>query len=82
MEIFGIIAGTLTTGAFFPQVYRTVKTRSAKDLSWLWLAMMSVGVLSWTAYGITLNSLPMMIANVITFVCLLIIIWVKWKTEK
>jgi len=32
-EIIGMMAGALTTCAFLPQVFKTIKTRSTGDLS-------------------------------------------------
>jgi MtN3 and saliva related transmembrane protein len=33
IEILGLVAATLTTGAFVPQVYKTWKNKSVKDIS-------------------------------------------------
>lgn len=82
MEFFGIAAGILTTGAFLPQVYRTLKTQSTDDLSWMWLIMMTFGILFWTVYGISIKSVSMSIANVVTFFCLVTLDIVKWKCRK
>lgn len=78
IELMGTLAALLTTGSFFPQVYRTVRSKSAKDLSSTWIIMMTVGVLLWVIYGIRINSTPVTVANIITFICLLIIGWVKF----
>jgi MtN3 and saliva related transmembrane protein len=64
----GLVAGTLTTGAFVPQVVRTWRTKSTKDLSLPMLASFSTGVLCWLLYGIWIDSLPIVITNGITFV--------------
>jgi MtN3 and saliva related transmembrane protein len=64
----GLIAGTLTTGAFVPQVFRTWKTKSTKDLSLPMLASFSTGVLCWLIYGIWIDSLPIIVTNGVTFV--------------
>ena len=77
IELIGSIAAVLTTAAFFPQVIKTVKTRSTDDLSWSWLIMFSAGVLLWLAYGVGIGSLPVIAANAVTFICVLILIWVK-----
>ena len=63
----GLVAGTLTTAAFVPQVVRTWKTKSAKDLSLPMLVSFTTGVLCWLIYGIWIDSLPIIFTNGVTF---------------
>lgn len=77
IELIGSVAAVLTTAAFFPQVIKTVKTKSTEDLSWSWLIMFCAGVLSWLAYGVGIGSLPVIAANAVTFICVLVLISVK-----
>ena len=80
MEWVGIAAGILTTCAFLPQVAKTVHSRSAGDLSWLWLVMMSTGVFLWMLYGYFRDSPSVFYANVFTLICLLALVYVKgWR---
>ena len=79
VEIIGMIAGILTTCAFFPQVLKTVKSRSTDDLSWTWLVMMLGGVLLWLVYGIYINSISLVISNAITFVSVGALFGVKYN---
>lgn len=64
----GLLAGTLTTIAFLPQVLQTWKTKSAKDLSLPMLLSFTTGVLCWLIYGIWIDSLPVTLANGVTLV--------------
>jgi MtN3 and saliva related transmembrane protein len=34
-QILGLIAAILTASAYLPQTYELVKTKSAKDFSWM-----------------------------------------------
>ena len=77
-EIIGMMAGTLTTCAFLPQVFKTIKTRSTGDLSWTWLVMMSCGVFLWLVYGIFMNSISLIVSNAITFVSVGVLLGVKY----
>jgi MtN3 and saliva related transmembrane protein len=43
----GLLAGTLTTIAFLPQVIRTWKSKSTKDLSLAMLGTVTTGVFCW-----------------------------------
>jgi MtN3 and saliva related transmembrane protein len=76
-EWIGIAAGALTTCAFFPQVVKTVRSRSTGDLSWAWLLMMTTGVFLWLIYGYYVGSPSVFFANVITFFSLFALLLVK-----
>ncbi len=77
VEWVGSIAGVLTTGAFFPQVVKTVRSRSTDDLSWSWALMTLAGVALWLAYGVCIGSMPLVASNTVTFSCVAVIVWVK-----
>jgi uncharacterized protein with PQ loop repeat len=51
IKILGLVAGALTTAAFLPQVLKTWKSRSAKDLSLGMFSLFCLGVAMWLAYG-------------------------------
>ena len=68
VEIFGYFAAVLTTAAFLPQLIKTLQTKSAEDVSLITLVMFIIGVLSWIIYGYKISSIPILIANSITFV--------------
>jgi MtN3 and saliva related transmembrane protein len=63
----GLLAGTLTTVAFLPQVIHTWRTKSTKDLSLPMLISFTAGVLCWLLYGIWIGSMPILITNAVTF---------------
>ncbi len=54
----GYIAATLTTLSFVPQVWKTYKSRSARDLSLSMLLAFSVGVFLWLVYGLAIGATP------------------------
>ena len=68
IEFFGYFAAILTTAAFLPQLIKTLKTKKANDVSLLTLIMFICGVCSWIIYGYKISSLPILIANIITFI--------------
>ena len=74
---FGFIAATLTTIAFLPQVIKTWRTKKAEDVSIVMLVMFISGLLFWIIYAIQTNSLPVLIANVITFMLNITILILK-----
>ena len=65
-EIVGMTAGALTTISFLPQVIKTYRSRSSKDLSLGMLSLFTFGVLLWMVYGISLMKPAIIIANVLT----------------
>ena len=67
IEFFGYFAAILTTAAFLPQLIKTLKTKKAEDVSLVTLIMFICGVGSWIVYGFAISSLPVVIANIITF---------------
>ena len=73
----GLIAGGLTTAAFFPQVLKIWKTRSAADIPLGMFVLFSTGVLFWILYGVSIGSVPVVLANGITLVLALAIIAFK-----
>ncbi len=76
-DSFGAIAAILTTVAFFPQLVRTWQTKSADDVSYLMLVLFITGVLLWAIYGLKIHALPVVIANIITFLLNLSILILK-----
>ena len=77
-EILGLIASTITTASFVPQVYKTWKSKSAESLSLTMYIAFFIGIVLWLIYGIHLNSLPMILANSITAVLALLLIIFKY----
>ena len=75
--IIGYLAGTLTTISFVPQVLRAWKLKETRDLSLAMLILFAAGILLWTLYGIWTASLPIIAANVMTFLLLLILLGLK-----
>jgi len=77
--IVGYIAGALTTLSFVPQVIKAWKMRETRDLSLAMLVLFALGVLLWTLYGFSLNSLPIIAANMVTFVLILVLLLLKFR---
>lgn len=79
MKIIGVIAATLTTIAFFPQVFQIIKTKDTKGISLTMYILFVTGVTLWTIYGFYINDLPLLIANAIVLVASSIILFYKIK---
>jgi MtN3 and saliva related transmembrane protein len=77
IELIGLIAAVLTTAAFLPQVYKTWKTKDVSALSLPMLILFFTGIVLWLVYGIYIKSLSMIIANSITIVSSLLLLYFK-----
>ena len=66
VTLLGLLAGSLTTIAFIPQVIRAWRTQSTKDVSLSMFAILCAGVFMWIVYGLAIGDMPVIIANVIT----------------
>ena len=66
IQILGLVAGSLTTAAFLPQVIKTWKSRSAKDLSLGMFSLFCLGVAMWLVYGFAVKDIPVIAANLLT----------------
>jgi MtN3 and saliva related transmembrane protein len=75
--IVGYIAGALTTISFVPQLIKAWKMRETRDISLAMLVLFGIGILLWTIYGFWVDSLPIIVANVTTFVLILVLILLK-----
>ena len=82
VEFFGYFAAILTTLAFLPQLIKTLKTKKAEDVSLITLIMFLTGVLSWIIYGYRIESTPILLANLITFLLNLLILIFKITFSK
>ena len=68
IDLFGFSAALLTTVAFLPQLYKTWATKSADDVSLVMLILFITGLICWIIYGLKINSIPILVANVVTFI--------------
>ncbi|XXX79103.1 SemiSWEET transporter [Sorangium sp. So ce134] len=64
----GLLAATLTTISFLPQVLRTLRTRDTRSISVGMYAAFVTGVGLWLVYGLLTGDMPIIVANAITFV--------------
>lgn len=68
INLIGMTAGTLTTLAFLPQVYKTWKSRQTRDISLVMFLAFTLGVALWMLYGILLGAWPVILSNLATLI--------------
>jgi MtN3 and saliva related transmembrane protein len=78
-EIVGYSAGAVTTLTFLPQVIKTWKERSAKDVS-LWMFIIAaVNEVMWIGYGVLKDDWVIILTNAIVLVMSLTMIYLKLR---
>ena len=79
----GLIAGVLTTIAYLPQLIKTWQTKSAHDLSWSMLIVLCAGIILWLVYGFYIQNIPIIAANIVTFVftSMILVLKIKYKHD-
>jgi MtN3 and saliva related transmembrane protein len=76
-KLLGLVAGLLTTLSFVPQVVKTWRSRSARDLSLVMFLLYCLGVFLWMIYGFMIDELPVILWNIITLILASIILVFK-----
>jgi len=66
VTLLGLLAATLTTLSFLPQVLKIWRLKTAVGLSLGMFSMFCTGVVCWLAYGLLIGDLPIIVANGIT----------------
>ena len=82
IELIGLLAATLTTIAFIPQVFKVIKTKSSDGLSLTTYLIFIIGVGLWLIYGLIKSSISMIIGNGITFILAFLIIYYILRNKK
>ena len=77
ITILGLLAGALTSAAFFPQFIQAWRTKSVKDVSLAMYIIFCLGISLWLIYGFLVNSLPVILANVVTLSMAAAILYLK-----
>ena len=80
--LIGVSAACLTMFGFLPQIIKVIKTRSVKDVSFVMIVQFSLGVSLWAAYGLYLKDNIIIIANTITLLSLIILLFLYFCYRK
>ena len=79
VSLLGFLAGALTTIAFVPQLVRSWRSRSVKDVSRGMLTIFCTGVFLWLIYGLLIHSWPVIVTNLVTLILAGAILILKLK---
>ncbi|MBP6750334.1 MAG: SemiSWEET family sugar transporter [Xanthomonadaceae bacterium] len=79
LEWTGYVAAAMTTLAFVPQAVKTIRTKDTRSISLGMYVVFTGGIAMWLVYGIALNSMPMILSNIVTFLLSASILAMKIK---
>lgn len=77
VDVLGYSAGAVTTLIFLPQVIKTWKEKSAKDISLLMFVIAAVNDVMWIVYGILKPDMVIMLTNAVVLAMALTMIYFK-----
>jgi MtN3 and saliva related transmembrane protein len=80
-EVVGIIAGALSCTTFLPQVIKTWKSKSTKDVSLVMFLIASAGTILWLVYGILIHSISIIGTNIIVLVFTLTMLFLIFRNR-
>ena len=79
IQVLGLVAGTITSITFLPQVIKIWQTKSAKDLSLAMLALLMLGVSMWLVYGILVMDAAIIYTNSMVLAMSLVMLFFKLR---
>ncbi|MDR1928682.1 MAG: hypothetical protein LBQ07_01180 [Endomicrobium sp.] len=81
LELLGFIAGFFGVIALIPQIYKTWKLKSAKDISIQMFIIHAISNSFWIAYGLVFSKQAIYIANtiILTFAIIQIVLKIKYN---
>jgi MtN3 and saliva related transmembrane protein len=78
-NIIGFAAGFLIAISMIPQVLKSHRTKSVKDISFLMLFIIMIGTALWVIYGVMITSLPIIAMDGFGLLVNLLLILMKIK---
>ena len=81
-EILGLIGGSLSCITFVPQIFKTWKSKSVKDISVNMFLIVLCSTIIWIAYAIMKDSISILLTNIVVFITAVIMLFMKWKYSK
>lgn len=82
VDILGYAAGFITTLTFLPQVIKTLKDRSVKDISLMMFVIAAINEVMWIAYGVLKNDMVIIMTNAVILCLSLTMIFLKFRFAK
>lgn len=77
VDLLGAVAGAITTLTFLPQVIKTIKDKSARDISLMMFIIAAVNEAMWIVYGALKNDWVILLTNAVILCLSLTMIYLK-----
>ena len=81
-DIIGYVAGFFIVVSIIPQIIKSYKTKSVKDISLLMPVSIIIGTVLWLIYGFMANSMPIILLNSIYLFVVSYQLYLKVKYDK
>ena len=78
-DILGYAAGAVTAFTFLPQVVKTWKEKSAKDISLYMFLIAFINEIMWLVYGFMIDNMVVILTNAVMLVMSGTMIGLKFK---
>jgi len=79
ITLLGLAAAICTTASFLPQAIMTIRTKNTSGISLYMYTLFTTGTLLWFLFGLFSNNAPVILANAVTLVFAIIILFYKIK---
>jgi len=81
IEVVGLAGVIIISCSGIPQLYKTIKTRSVKDLSSTFFLMLLVGIILLSIYSLSIGDIVYCVGNSISFIVTLLILIniLRWR---
>jgi MtN3 and saliva related transmembrane protein len=79
VETLGFVAAALTSLCWLPQAWRTIRTRDTRAISLWTQSLFAAGTALWLSYGLQIGSWPVIAANAVTLMLVLVIVTMKLR---
>ncbi len=77
VTFIGLLAGSLTSFGFVPQIIRGFRTKKMEDVSYYMPIILSIGMFLWLIYGILRKDVAIIAANIFGCGCNIVIVIMK-----
>lgn len=77
IELIGLTAAIITSIGFLPQLIKGYRTKKLEDISYFMPMVLAIGMTLWLIYGILINSIAVIVANIFSITCSVCLIILK-----
>ncbi|MCF3110007.1 SemiSWEET transporter [Niabella sp. CC-SYL272] len=78
VDLLGYVAGAITTLTFLPQVLKTIREKSVKDISLMMFVIAAVNEVLWIIYGVLKDDWVIILTNAVILCLSLTMIYLKF----